>query len=54
MNALLNMDEKGDDGIGMEDDKSEQSAEQAADARKPYLIENARHNYAVEMEIRRE
>lgn len=54
LNALLNMDEKGDDGIGMEDDKSEQSAEQAADARKPYLIENARHNYAVEMEIRRE
>ena len=48
LNALLNMDEKGDDGIGMEDDKSELGTEQVADARKPYPIENARHNYAVE------
>ena len=48
LNALLNMDEKGDDGIGMEDDKSELGTEQVADARKTYPIENARHNYAVE------
>ena len=31
LNALLNMDEKGDDGIGMEDDKSELGVEQVAD-----------------------
>ncbi|MCQ5034669.1 SNF2-related protein [Coprococcus sp. DFI.6.81] len=48
LNALLNMDEKGDDGIGMEDDKSELGTEQVADTRKPYPIENTRHNYAVE------
>ena len=42
------MDEKGEDGIGMEDDKSELGTEQVADARKTYPIENARHNYAVE------
>ena len=48
LNALLNMDEKGDDGIGMEDDKSELGTEQVADTRKPYPIENPRHNYAVE------
>lgn len=34
LNALLNMDEKGDDGIGMEDDKSELGTEQVADTRK--------------------
>ena len=48
LNSLLNMDEKGEDGIGMEDDKSELGTEQVADARKTYPIENARHNYAVE------
>ena len=48
LNSLLNMDEKGEDGIGMEDDKSELGTEQMADARKTYPIENARHNYAVE------
>ena len=48
LNSLLNMDEKGDDGIGMEDDKSELGTEQVADTRKPYPIENTRHNYAVE------
>ena len=42
------MDEKEEDGIGMEDDKSELGTEQVADARKTYPIENARHNYAVE------
>jgi hypothetical protein len=31
LNALLNMDEKGDDGIGMEDDAPEPGEERVAD-----------------------
>ena len=53
LNALLNMDEKGDDAIGMDDDAPEQNgAEQpegaAADEPRPYPVENARHNYVAE------
>ena len=45
LNALLNMDEKGDDALGIDDAPEE---ENAADAPKPYPVENARHNYAVD------
>lgn len=47
------MDEKGDDAIGMDDDAPEQNGaeqpeETAADAPRPYPVENARHNYVAE------
>ena len=79
LNALLNMDEKGDNALGMDDspdmdnageeekegrdtsghdvqkpDQEEpaiwkpDTAETAADTPKPYPVENARHNYAVD------
>ncbi|MGN0345863.1 MAG: DUF3849 domain-containing protein [Lachnospiraceae bacterium] len=54
LNALLNMDEKGDDAIGMDDTPEEsilekaEAVENAADAPIPYPVENARHNYAAE------
>lgn len=65
LNALLNMDEKGDDGIGMEDDVPEEEnggketsghdvqksepEERAADVPPSYPVENARHNHVVEI-----
>ena len=66
LNALLNMDEKGDDAVDLDDepqqdtsgqdvqkqeieqDEKEQPEEPAADAPKPYLVENARHNSVAE------
>ena len=55
LDALLNMDEKGDDAIVMEDDDgpeqkvtAEQYEEAVADEPKVYPIENARHNYEAE------
>ena len=45
LNALLNMDEKGDEALGMDDAPEE---ENAADTPRPYPVENARHNYAVD------
>ena len=58
LNALLNMDEKGDDAIGMDDTPEEgdggqeeetpgesEVEENAADAPIPYPIENARQGY---------
>ena len=60
LNALLNMDEKGDNVLGMDDESGEErggqeedhsekveTEENAADAPIPYPIENARQTYMV-------
>lgn len=54
LNVLLNMDEKGDDALGMDDAPEEaiserpEMEEKAANISIPYPVENTRHNYTVE------